>query len=218
MPPSQTRRTHTKSRTGCLECKRRQKKVRIILWLCDVIDRYSLLSTPRQCDEEKPTCSGCAKRSIPCVFPIPESLSHTDKRLGPTSTAPRALTRNSPAAAPSLNIPPLSCDGRRSTTPASPAVPPCEARGPPAPKDLGHFDAEDMALVCTLFSDFNTPVVAVYSSKFSKRHPFQSSFLDLTIDAQADRQNLTVAPVPDRNWKNNVWSLGKGTPSTWDEM
>lgn len=41
------RRAHTKSKGGCCECKRRRQK----------------------CSEEKPTCFGCSKRHLPCVYP-----------------------------------------------------------------------------------------------------------------------------------------------------
>ncbi|CZT03658.1 hypothetical protein WAI453_008975 [Rhynchosporium graminicola] len=41
-----TRKTHTKSRGGCVECKRRKQK----------------------CREQKPVCSGCTKRETACIY------------------------------------------------------------------------------------------------------------------------------------------------------
>lgn len=41
-----TRRTHTKSKSGCFECKRRKQK----------------------CSEHKPRCLGCVKRGVNCVY------------------------------------------------------------------------------------------------------------------------------------------------------
>ncbi|KAE9363278.1 hypothetical protein N431DRAFT_357240 [Stipitochalara longipes BDJ] len=45
-PAQKTRRSHTKSRGGCRECKRRKLK----------------------CGEQKPACSGCVKREIQCEY------------------------------------------------------------------------------------------------------------------------------------------------------
>ncbi|PYH85833.1 putative C6 transcription factor [Aspergillus uvarum CBS 121591] len=45
------RRTHEKSRNGCLRCKQQRKK----------------------CDEKRPSCSRCTKRSYTCRYPFPLS-------------------------------------------------------------------------------------------------------------------------------------------------
>ncbi|PYI17478.1 hypothetical protein BO86DRAFT_191555 [Aspergillus japonicus CBS 114.51] len=45
-----TRRTHTKSRRGCFQCKQRHVK----------------------CDETRPNCSACARRSLSCSYPAPK--------------------------------------------------------------------------------------------------------------------------------------------------
>jgi Zn(2)-Cys(6) binuclear cluster domain-containing protein len=50
MPPSNHRKSHTKSRKGCLQCKRRHAK----------------------CDEAKPTCSNCSRLDLKCVWPVPK--------------------------------------------------------------------------------------------------------------------------------------------------
>ncbi|KAJ5358842.1 uncharacterized protein N7496_011255 [Penicillium cataractarum] len=46
-----SRRSHTKSRKGCLECKRRHVK----------------------CDEGTPKCTLCRKRRLECSYPPPQS-------------------------------------------------------------------------------------------------------------------------------------------------
>ncbi|PYI02533.1 putative C6 finger domain protein [Aspergillus sclerotiicarbonarius CBS 121057] len=59
------RRSHPKSRLGCLSCKRRRIK----------------------CDEQKPICSTCHFRSTSCAYPTPQ-VRDGRKPQSPTSTKP----------------------------------------------------------------------------------------------------------------------------------
>ncbi|CRK37336.1 hypothetical protein BN1708_001374 [Verticillium longisporum] len=71
---SHRRKAHTKSRTGCVECKRRRVK----------------------CNEERPTCKACHRHGVSCVYfeqPLPRgratvvgSTSHTSSIHPVTST------------------------------------------------------------------------------------------------------------------------------------
>ncbi|KAH8698918.1 putative C6 finger domain protein [Talaromyces proteolyticus] len=60
--PHRARRTHQKSRLGCLNCKRRRIK----------------------CDEKQPLCSNCANHGIHCEFPshLRDHYSSAEGRLG----------------------------------------------------------------------------------------------------------------------------------------
>ncbi|KAL4811069.1 nucleophile aminohydrolase [Aspergillus unguis] len=59
-----SRRSHTKSRRGCFQCKRRHVKV------CSALS-YSAISIliSLQCGEELPQCSLCRKRGLDCDYP-----------------------------------------------------------------------------------------------------------------------------------------------------
>lgn len=61
-----TRRPHTKSRTGCKECKRRRIKVRNAPGLPPLYS--STLTEALQCDEERPVCFHCARYGAVCSF------------------------------------------------------------------------------------------------------------------------------------------------------
>ncbi|KIM98601.1 hypothetical protein OIDMADRAFT_181899 [Oidiodendron maius Zn] len=124
--PLQIRRTHTKSRGGCLECKRRKIK----------------------CNEEKPICSGCVKRCIPCEY----SLSGYSRSDGPSPSGVSTL------------------DGTqgRSHTPTTPAPPPYEAASSShTTKALGKFDMDDMALL----HQFLTETAATIAGPWEKEIP-----------------------------------------------
>ena len=133
--PLQVRRTHTKSRGGCLECKRRKIKV------CAFLHQLQLANTgpinmftnhAQKCNEEKPICSGCVKRCTTCDY----SLSGYSRSDGPSPSGVSTL------------------DGTqgRSHTPTTPAPSPYEAASSShTAKALGKFDMDDMALVCAFF-------------------------------------------------------------------
>ncbi|PMD47074.1 hypothetical protein L207DRAFT_415408 [Hyaloscypha variabilis F] len=79
-----TRRSHTKSRGGCRECKRRKLK----------------------CGEQKPACSGCVKREIQCEYlnvePPPSTkadVSTTAGTLNPTQAA-SSIGSSTPSSIP----------------------------------------------------------------------------------------------------------------------
>ena len=64
------RRAHEKSRNGCVRCKQQRKKV------CECPNRIShnthilvLTASNYQCDELRPSCSRCAKRTYSCQYP-----------------------------------------------------------------------------------------------------------------------------------------------------
>ncbi|KAF9890149.1 hypothetical protein FE257_006310 [Aspergillus nanangensis] len=64
MPP---RRTHTKSRNGCDQCKKRRVK----------------------CDEQGPPCSNCVARELPCTYlntPVARTLAHSSSPATPLHT------------------------------------------------------------------------------------------------------------------------------------
>lgn len=71
---SSPRRSHTKSRTGCLPCKNRRIK----------------------CDESRPECGQCTTRKAKCIYP---SLGASESRTTMTADAP-ASTPALPAPAP----------------------------------------------------------------------------------------------------------------------
>ncbi|EXK38456.1 hypothetical protein FOXG_12966 [Fusarium oxysporum f. sp. lycopersici 4287] len=52
------RRAHTKSRRGCIDCKRRRVK----------------------CSEEKPDCSSCIRRGLLCIYPASATSSRLESR------------------------------------------------------------------------------------------------------------------------------------------
>ncbi|KAK7532540.1 hypothetical protein IWX50DRAFT_659895 [Phyllosticta citricarpa] len=77
-----SRRTHKKTRTGCAQCKQRRVK----------------------CDELKPTCSNCLKRSTVCSlqFSVPNLPYNNAPRSGPSSsTASQTANRSPTNLAPS---------------------------------------------------------------------------------------------------------------------
>ncbi|EHK48432.1 hypothetical protein TRIATDRAFT_214444 [Trichoderma atroviride IMI 206040] len=84
-PPASKRRAHTKSRTGCAECRRRRVK----------------------CGEEKPSCRHCFRRSIPCLYPSKDALLIPPAKASssPVSVATAAA---SPTVAPSATQLPQS--------------------------------------------------------------------------------------------------------------
>ncbi|OAA46324.1 Zn(2)-C6 fungal-type DNA-binding domain protein [Metarhizium rileyi] len=66
MPPPKThRRSHRKSRNGCVECKRRHIR----------------------CDERRPACANCAIAERTCVFP-PAAAPSSRQRLSPSPRRP----------------------------------------------------------------------------------------------------------------------------------
>ena len=68
---AKTRRSHRKSRNGCIECKRRHIR----------------------CDEGRPTCTNCTIAERLCSFPTPPSAAS----LGVPSPHPQSHARHSPA-------------------------------------------------------------------------------------------------------------------------
>ncbi|QYT02676.1 Zn(2)-C6 fungal-type domain-containing protein [Trichoderma simmonsii] len=76
-PPANKRRAHTKSRTGCAECRRRRVK----------------------CGEEKPSCRHCFRRSIPCLYPSQDPLPiHPAKASSSPMSVVTAATSNTASA------------------------------------------------------------------------------------------------------------------------
>ncbi|KAK8242501.1 hypothetical protein IWZ00DRAFT_378717 [Phyllosticta capitalensis] len=77
-----SRRTHKKTRTGCTQCKQRRVK----------------------CDEVKPTCSNCLKRSTVCSlqFSVPNLPYNNVTHSGPSSSgASQTANQSPPNLAPS---------------------------------------------------------------------------------------------------------------------
>ncbi|KAJ5775287.1 uncharacterized protein N7511_000298 [Penicillium nucicola] len=66
------RRTHKKSRNGCIECKRRHMK----------------------CDEQRPVCSNCISSARDCQFVGPVSILHSTRSVSrePASVSPAVLS------------------------------------------------------------------------------------------------------------------------------
>ncbi|KAL0934370.1 Sterol uptake control protein 2-like protein 1 [Colletotrichum truncatum] len=83
-PPSKRRRPHRKSRTGCLDCRKRRVK----------------------CSEERPSCRSCIRREVVCEYP--EEAQAVDKDV---SQAPEVLHEVSPSF--SLPMPRLSREQTR---------------------------------------------------------------------------------------------------------
>ncbi|KAK2785187.1 hypothetical protein FQN51_003930 [Onygenales sp. PD_10] len=81
MPP---RRSHRKSRLGCVQCKRRKIK----------------------CDETPPPCGNCKKHNIECQFAPPPVNTSPAPRLPPISRIPGRLDSNrSVSTAPTISLP-----------------------------------------------------------------------------------------------------------------
>jgi hypothetical protein len=124
------RRTHTKSRMGCFECKRRRLKVNRHYPCSKATEAYS----SSQCGEQKPTCSGCVKHETACEYPILEPL-------GSLEATSRLVLVDS------------SGDGSSIASSSGPPLPVLHcARSPlanslPATKEFGQFDRNDFALV-----------------------------------------------------------------------
>ncbi|KFY32701.1 hypothetical protein V495_08822 [Pseudogymnoascus sp. VKM F-4514 (FW-929)] len=160
MPP-QTRRTHTKSRGGCLECKRRKLK----------------------CDEEKPVCSGCIKRSIRCEFAI-SRLPSTSRQPEDSGTSPVSLS-----AISSCDVSTPSRNGRPGIL-ASPGMPSNEALSPSATtKTVGNFDMDDMAL----YHQFITETAATMGGPWVKEVPRLSISCDYLMHGMLSTAALHLA-------------------------
>ncbi|KAH8879161.1 hypothetical protein GQ53DRAFT_672670 [Thozetella sp. PMI_491] len=147
MSTLRNRRTHTKSRGGCFECKRRKIK----------------------CDEGKPVCAGCIKRETTCTYPdeiiswppqqeneqrSSSSLRPEPRDWGPTSapspqgssTKPSALGDSAPASFPAETVASL---------------------GETSAARLGVFDMEDM----TLWHHFIKSTAETISSPWGEELP-----------------------------------------------
>jgi len=59
-----SRKPHSKSRRGCIECKRRHTKV----WSHQSLE-FKFLTVFFQCDEQYPRCSTCSRLEIHCTWP-----------------------------------------------------------------------------------------------------------------------------------------------------
>ncbi|KAJ5658531.1 C6 transcription factor [Penicillium longicatenatum] len=89
------RRSHRKSRAGCLACKRRKVKVKP----CN----------PLHCDEAKPTCGNCERHGVPCSFtatPDPVRLEH--EAASPAIPARHSTGTASPSIGPPAPQAPLN--------------------------------------------------------------------------------------------------------------
>ncbi|KAM5368969.1 hypothetical protein ACJZ2D_009278 [Fusarium nematophilum] len=76
-----SRRTHTKSRHGCMRCKQRRKK----------------------CDERTPRCSRCVERNVPCEYPRSTTLESSPPQLDSLWHQVQNLTIPSPNYASSIS-------------------------------------------------------------------------------------------------------------------
>ncbi|KAE8442508.1 hypothetical protein EG329_003289 [Mollisiaceae sp. DMI_Dod_QoI] len=119
--PQKTRRTHTKSRGGCMECKRRKLK----------------------CNEAKPVCSGCTKREITCVYPKAGSRTPFSKE---PSQGPALKSNTSLPSINAVNVP-TGADPAAGTLSSPSGMLPEETATSSTPiRGIGQFDMEDMAL------------------------------------------------------------------------
>ncbi|EEY19093.1 conserved hypothetical protein [Verticillium alfalfae VaMs.102] len=73
------RRSHTKSRKGCEDCKRRKVK----------LTRHA---SPK-CDEKHPTCFNCARHGIPCAY----AATKQDTRVAPPAPSRRSRRERRPS-------------------------------------------------------------------------------------------------------------------------
>jgi len=64
VPKRIARKSHSKSRNGCLNCKKRRIKVRVLFIF------YGSLADWFKCNEQKPQCSNCIKHATRCSFAI----------------------------------------------------------------------------------------------------------------------------------------------------
>ncbi|KAH7130072.1 hypothetical protein B0J11DRAFT_602276 [Dendryphion nanum] len=140
-----TRRPHNKSRGGCEACKRRRRK----------------------CDEVKPTCTPCSKRTAPCHYltttshPIlPSTKRTTFHPLSPRSIPPTHIAKLWPGLWPGAYTPSILAP----TTSSS--------------KSITHT-SHDLYLIhhflSTTVSDFETPSFPIYSTsglQLAKQSPY----------------------------------------------
>ncbi|KAF2705977.1 hypothetical protein K504DRAFT_414052 [Pleomassaria siparia CBS 279.74] len=79
-----SKRPHKKSRAGCTTCKKKKVK----------------------CDESLPTCSYCAPRKLPCIYPPPRSKNKEKETLD-TSVSPTTSTEHQALPADDFNATPI---------------------------------------------------------------------------------------------------------------
>ncbi|KAF8861078.1 hypothetical protein BDZ45DRAFT_740679 [Acephala macrosclerotiorum] len=117
--PQKTRRSHTKSRGGCLECKRRKLK----------------------CNEAKPVCAGCTKREITCVYPkvLARAASSKDSSQEPTLRPSAPVPVIDPSIGANAAYTATQTASSSNALVAGPS-PNSTLRG------IGQFDMEDMTL------------------------------------------------------------------------
>ncbi|KAK9859283.1 hypothetical protein MYU51_016473 [Penicillium brevicompactum] len=77
------RRTHKKSRNGCIECKRRHMK----------------------CDEKRPICSNCVSSQRHCEFAEPYSFVEGSRSASREATTASPSTVSTPGALPPRSVP-----------------------------------------------------------------------------------------------------------------
>ncbi|KAM0425545.1 hypothetical protein ACHAPT_009337 [Fusarium lateritium] len=97
-----SRRSHTKSRHGCVRCKQGRKK----------------------CDERRPQCSRCVDRNLPCEYAKPSRARNLDSSPSPASSAWNQLQ--------GLTIPSPSYAHSTGTLGSTSSVSPCLSPAPPS--------------------------------------------------------------------------------------
>ncbi|GME40954.1 C6 zinc finger domain-containing protein [Neofusicoccum parvum] len=115
-----TRRSHKKTRTGCMQCKQRRVK----------------------CDEQKPTCGNCIKRGQPCslqftVPQLPYSRPTPQSSILPTASDNSSRTQSPVPLAPNL-LPANASPYPQHASPGSVST---------APSVATSFSVEDMELL-----------------------------------------------------------------------
>jgi hypothetical protein len=100
LPPTATRRCHTKSRAGCTQCKKRHVKISSHARYSSLPHSLTGVPAAYQCDESKPRCGYCIKRGIACSLTSPVHEPEEDQ--------PAPQKRSS-----SFRVPPSVDDSRR---------------------------------------------------------------------------------------------------------
>ncbi|KAM0563753.1 hypothetical protein ACHAPJ_001485 [Fusarium lateritium] len=151
-----SRRTHTKSRTGCLNCKRRKVK----------------------CDEARPSCFHCTRHGVSCSLASQSTASSGASLVDVSSNAYSArfpnLTPSTPASLDSHSHAVNSPDQFQNFSHPSPA----DQIAPFPPQELWARDCELMHHYCTVTADSLSVrkdlayVWAVAVPRLGYQHPF----------------------------------------------
>ncbi|RSL55469.1 hypothetical protein CEP54_009372 [Fusarium duplospermum] len=163
-----SRRTHTKSRTGCINCKRRKVK----------------------CDEARPACFHCKRHGVPCSLSSPNNATESPIDLG-YSIHSAHLPNLTPSTPGSIGSP---ADPSLFVNLSHPS--PSDQMAPFPPQELWTRDCELMHHYCTVTSrtlSLREDMIHVWNVAIP-RLGYQSPFVMHGILALAAAQKAYLLP------------------------